>query len=94
MGRKKDPNKKTRIEEIRDNLSRSDQAFKDSQRKLVVEEPEADCRESFRAFWAIARKEYKKPRELEDILWAHLRSAGFDRPDLFEKGIEHFGLKK
>jgi hypothetical protein len=94
MGRKKDPNKKTRVEEIRDNLTRSDLEHKESARKPQEEDSGVDNRESFRAFWAAARKEYGKPRDLEEILWAHLKSAGFDRPEAFEQGLEHFGLKR
>lgn len=52
-------------------------------------------RESFRMFWAQSRKKYgNKSKELEQILWLHLKATGNDVPEKFEDGISHFGLKK
>lgn len=91
MGRKKNPENKPRDENIRQKLEQS--------RQVQAPTPSEDygdyrAKEAFSAYWASARKNYKRPKDLEDVLWAHLKSIGHDKPDLFEKGIEHFGLKK
>lgn len=96
MGRKRNPNKKTTEETIREALDKEQQNFI-ANKNINFESPSkknGDARESFRTFWALVKKDYKKPKELEDILWAHLKASGFDKPDLFEKGLQHFGLKK
>lgn len=92
MGRKRDPEKKTRIEEIQQNLEKEQQEFMAKARPQPPEDPQ-EVREAFRTFWAMNKKKYNKTKDLEHILWVHMKAAGFDRSDLFEEGIEHFGLK-
>lgn len=55
---------------------------------------DADKREQFRVFWAKEKQKYDKPKELEQILWVHLKAAKLDEPEKFEAGLKHFGLKK
>lgn len=55
---------------------------------------EQEKREQFRLFWARERSNYSKPKELEQILWVHIKSIKLDSPEQFEAGVEHFGLKK
>ena len=55
---------------------------------------EAERLNSFKLFWAQSRKKYGKPKELESILWVHLKATGNDQPEKFEDGIAHFGLKR
>lgn len=55
---------------------------------------EHEKREQFRIFWAENKYKYGKAKDLEPILWAHLKSAKLDDPKDFEAGIAHFGLKK
>lgn len=55
---------------------------------------EHEKREQFRIFWAENKYKYGKAKDLEPILWAHLKSAKLDDPENFDKGIAHFGLKK
>ncbi len=96
MGRKRNPNKKTTEEIVREALDKEQQEFVSS-RQSNFEAPSnksSDARESFRAFWAVVKKEYSKPKELEEVLWAHLKAIGYDKPELFEQGLKHFGLKK
>ncbi|CAK0741438.1 DUF2934 domain-containing protein [Azospirillaceae bacterium] len=65
--------------------------YKPSTRALTEQEK----RESFRLFWAKARRKYKQyNHSLEQILWIHLKASGYDTPEKFDQGIEHFGLKK
>ena len=52
-------------------------------------------REQFRIFWAKSRKQYgSKTTGIEKILWMHMLATGHDEPEKFEKGLQHFGLKK
>jgi len=95
MGRKRNPNKKTTEEVVREALAKEQQTFVAAkQANFEAPSENENVRESFRTFWAIVKKEYKKPKELEDVLWAHLKASGFDKPELFEQGLQHFGLKK
>lgn len=95
MGRKRNPDKKTTEEIVREALEKEQAEFQ-SARQANFEAPSSlrDSRSVFSDFWAIAKKDYKKTKDLEDILWAHLKASGHDKPELFEKGLEHFGLKK
>jgi hypothetical protein len=55
---------------------------------------EAEKREAFRIFWAQEKAKYNKDRNIESILWLHLKAIKMDTPDQFESGIQNFGLKK
>lgn len=56
---------------------------------------ETDKREQFRLFWARNKKKYpSKTTGLENILWLHLKATDNDKPEKFETGLKHFGLKK
>jgi len=55
---------------------------------------EQQKREQFRIFWAQTKRKYGKTKELEEIVWLHLKSSKMDEPSQFEAGIAHFGLKK
>ena len=96
MGRAKNPNKKSTEQIVREALEKEQQEFV-SKKSSNFEAPlkkSSDDRENFRVFWASARKEYKKTKDLEEILWAHLVASGHNTPDKFEAGLKHFGLKK
>jgi hypothetical protein len=51
-------------------------------------------REEFRLFWAREKYKYGKSKDLEQILWLHLKATKMDEPEKFEQGLKHFGLKK
>jgi hypothetical protein len=51
-------------------------------------------RESFRVYWAQERNKFGKPKNLEEVLWIHLKATKQDSPEQFEAGLKHFGLKK
>lgn len=51
-------------------------------------------REAFRIYWAQEKSKYGKSKDLEQILWLHLKSMKMDGPEEFEAGIKHFGLSK
>jgi hypothetical protein len=59
-----------------------------------VELDDAAKREQFRLFWAQNKHKYGRGKDLEQILWVHIKSAKLDKPEQFEAGIAHFGLKK
>jgi hypothetical protein len=88
MGRKKNPENKSRIDDIREKLEES----KMNSKSMNNDEPTA--RDEFSLFWTRVRKEYNRSKDIEPVLWAHLKSIGHDKPELFEAGLKHFGLKK
>jgi len=55
---------------------------------------EQEKREAFRLYWAQEKHKYGKEKNLEPVLWVHLLAMNMESPDMFEKGIAHFGLKK
>jgi hypothetical protein len=55
---------------------------------------EQEKREFFRLFWAKERHKYGKEKDLEQIIWLHLKSSKLDDPEKFESGLAHFGLVK
>lgn len=67
-------------------------------KSLHVEKPkiltDEQKREEFRVFWAQEKAKYGKGKELENILWTHLKSMGLNSPEKFVEGLQHFGLKK
>jgi hypothetical protein len=63
---------------------------KETKAELTLEQK----REAFRVFWAQAKSAYGKSKDLEDVLWLHLKSIKMDKPEQFEDGLRHFGLKK
>lgn len=64
--------------------------YKPTKKKLS----EQQKRESFRLFWALEKAKYGKKKDLEGILWLHLKASKLDEPEQFENGLKHFGLKK
>ncbi len=64
--------------------------YKPTKKKLSAQEK----REAFRLFWAVEKTKYGKKKDLEGILWLHLKASKLDEPEQFEDGLRHFGLKK
>ncbi len=64
--------------------------YKEQPRKLDDHEK----RELFRLFWAENKYKYGKAKDLEDVLWLHLKASKLDDPENFDNGLAHFGLKK
>lgn len=64
--------------------------YKEIPKKLSDEEK----KESFRIFWAQNRNSYGKSKDLENILWIHLKAIKMDEPENFVEGLKNFGLKK
>lgn len=55
---------------------------------------EQEKREAFRIFWAQEKSKYGKSKDLEQVLWLHLKATKQDELEQFENGIKHFGLTK
>lgn len=55
---------------------------------------EQEKREAFRVFWAQEKSKYGKSKDLEPVLWLHLKATKMDAPEQFDAGIKHFGLSK
>lgn len=51
-------------------------------------------REQFRLYWAQEKYKYGKSKNLEQIVWMHLKASKLDDPEKFEAGLKHFGLQK
>jgi hypothetical protein len=64
--------------------------YKETPRQL----DEHEKRELFRLFWAENKYKYGKAKDLEAVLWLHLKASKLDDPENFDKGLAHFGLKK
>lgn len=89
--------KKEKVEQMekQDMSAEEAKAFRASLYKPEVRAlTEKERREQFRVFWAQTKKQYGKSKELEEILWLHLKSKKMDQPEKFEAGLKHFGLKK
>ena len=96
MARPRNPENKDKITDLREKLekAREEQVAASSKPEPQDEYEIAVAREAFRVFWASQKRHYNRPKDIEEILWAHLKATGHTRPELFEKGLAHFGLKK
>lgn len=89
--------KEKKMEQIekRDMTPDEAKAFRASLAKPEVRQlTERERREAFRVFWAKSKRQYGKAKDLEQILWVHLKAVKMDQPEKFEAGLKHFGLKK
>ena len=60
---------------------------------LAPKNVEAQKREAFRIWWTQNQKKYQQSKNLEDIIWEHLKAVEMTDEDSFQEGVEHFGLK-
>jgi hypothetical protein len=56
---------------------------------------EKELRTKFEEYWNLNKAKFteKSSKELEEVLWFHLKSSGYSSPEKFEEGIVHFGYK-
>ena len=54
-------------------------------------EDTSKAREDFRKHFAKIKKKLKLGKDLEEIIWTHLKAIKCDKQELFDKGIKHFG---
>lgn len=62
--------------------------------KVEIPLSESQRREEFRKYWAQKKSWFGKGKEIEPIIWTHLKAIGMDHPEKFEDGLKHFGLEK
>jgi len=91
--------KKTRDEQIEDVQAKMDSARKArleiaAKRAARTGKTKTDNFSKFQEYWATERKAYGRDKDLEEVIWPHLKAIGCDSPEKFEQGIAHFGLKK
>jgi hypothetical protein len=75
---------KEQAQEFRESL------FESSETELS----ENEKREQFRIFWAQNKSKYGKTKEMENVIWLHIKSAKLNNPEDFKAGIKHFGLSE
>lgn len=62
--------------------------------KCIRPQKEKDSyRSEFSDYYLLLCNNNGLKKELEDIIWIHLVSIKHNKPDLFDKGIKHFGYK-
>lgn len=54
----------------------------------------AQKREAFRIYWAKEKSKYSQTKDIEQIIWIHLKAIKMETPEKFADGIKNFGLKK
>jgi len=52
----------------------------------------ANTKEEFRKFFIQKKNELKLDPSLEEVIWLHFQSCGFDNKDKFLEGLKHFGF--
>ena len=91
---KKRLNREEQIEAVQSKLDEARQARLEFIKNKAPKKVDSDFKVSFQEFWAQNRRSYGKGKELEEIIWLHLKAIKHDKPELFEAGIKHFGLTK
>jgi len=96
MARRKSEESKSRERTVQEKLelARQMRLAMAASKRPRAEKASGDAREKFRSYWALNRRKYGRPRELEETLWAHLASIGATSEDRFEDGLRHFGLEE
>lgn len=93
MGKKR-LNKEEQVADVKAKLAEARAKRLALSEKAQPKQDDTDVKQAFHSYWAKNRSQYGKDKDFADILWLHLKSAGFDKPELFGRGIEHFGLQK
>jgi len=60
---------------------------------ISKEQVKENAKEDFRKYFIQIKRKLNLKSDLENVLWSHFESAGFDSKDKFDDGITHFGLK-
>lgn len=83
------------IEVIQDSMDKARElklALNKNRQKVNKNDEETKMK--FQEFWAKNKTQYSCPKDIEHILWVHLKAAGYDSPEKFEAGIKNFGFDK
>jgi hypothetical protein len=52
----------------------------------------SDDRKDFKKYFIKLKRKKNLSDKMEEIIWLHFKASGFDKKELFDKGILHFGL--
>ena len=63
----------TKAENIKEKLDNARQAELIKMNQSDNDLTDQEKKEAFKAYWARTRKSFNKEKEIEDILWAHLK---------------------
>ena len=55
------------------------------------EEKAENSRDEFRKFFIKIKGKLNLAGDMEEVIWIHFKSAGFNKKEKFEEGIKHFG---
>jgi len=80
----KENNKNLSPRELRLNIAAERNTKEKSQK-------ESDVRKEFHKYFSKLKKKINLDSSLEDVLWLHLKSTGNNKPESFDKGVQHFG---
>lgn len=58
----------------------------------LIENKPSNSYASFDQFWFKVKKEKGLPDSYKAAILAHFKAAGFNSPELFDAGLEHFGI--
>lgn len=54
---------------------------------------EDEARKAFKSYFVKLKRKLRLDASLEGVLWLHLKATGNTQPELFDKGVQHFGYK-
>jgi hypothetical protein len=92
MAKPKTSETKTKADSIREKLEEISEAKQEQRQSQSLDED--DTREAFRKYWALNKQSFKQSKDVEEIVWLHLKAIKHNTPDLFEQGVINFGFKK
>ena len=61
-------------------------------KRQVAKKEVKNPRFEFKKFFTKLKRQKNIDPSLEEVIWVHLQSSGFDTPDKFELGVKHFGI--
>lgn len=60
---------------------------------VTKKQVEEDSKEEFRKYFIQLSRKIRLKKDMESVLWNHLKSSGNDSKAKFEDGIKNFGYK-
>jgi len=87
--------KKNRKEgkELKEDLLKKARAKRLFKAGISEKEVEENTRDEFRKYFIQISRKLNLKKEMEEVLWLHLRASGHDKKDKFNAGLENFGYK-
>lgn len=63
-------------------------------KQSVYKTGEEKTREEFRKFFVKVRGKLNLDKNMEEVIWMHFKTSGFDKQEKFEEGLYHFGYRE